>query len=124
MTLDRLLEARLRLLEASGQIDADIAVFVRAAALDLAAAAGRPATDELFGTLCTHTGLALQRSRRGEAVSAWDVDHAAELAAHPDAVRAAKALLDRAAGELAVQLPPAEEQFVALHLAALERKDA
>lgn len=124
MELDHDLEQRLRLLEASGQVDPDVAAFVRTAVRDLAAAADAAPTDALFGTLCTHTAMALQRARRGEALTAWDADHSAELAAHPRAVQAAQALVRRAADELAVQLPATEEQFVGLHLAALDAKDA
>ncbi len=124
MVLDNDLEQRLQLLEASGQIDPDVAAFVRDAVRGLAAAADRPPTDALFGTLCTHTAMALQRARRGEALAAWDTDHSAELAQHPRALGAAQELVRRAAETLAVELPATEEQFIALHLAALDAKGA
>jgi transcriptional regulatory protein LevR len=124
MVLDSNLEQRLSLLEQSGQVDHDVAEFSREAVRDLAAVTGRAPTDEDFGTLSTHVALALQRARRGEAVTTWDVDHSAELAAHPHAVEAAEALIAQAAVALDIELPSMERQFIALHVAALGTRAA
>jgi hypothetical protein len=122
--LDAGLKTRLSLLQTSGQLDGDVADFMGVAAVELSAALDRPLTDADFGGLVTHTALALQRVRAGQALTEWEVDHAEELAGHPRALAAAAAFVERAAGDLGLRLPAQEEQFMALHLAAIEDEAA
>lgn len=124
MPLSPLLERRLDLLLDSGQIDSDIAAFVRDALPHLAAAVGQTPDADQFASLCTHSALALQRERNGASIQAWDVDHTGELAGHPRAMTAARAFVERAATELGLTLPARECDFVALHLAAIESRAA
>jgi hypothetical protein len=119
--LDEQLQTRFALLRSSGLADADIVEFMGSALADLERAVGRPATDTEFGGLVTHTTLALQRVRKGEAVTEWEVDHSEELAAFPGALRASEAFAARAAADLGLDLPAQERQFMALHLAAVEQ---
>lgn len=121
VALDPQLETRLTLLHSSGQVDADIVAFMRAAAPQLGEAVERPVTDAVFGSLITHSLLALQRTRAGEALTSWDTDHTDELAAYPNAIRGAQAFADRAAAELHIDVPGQEREFMALHLAAIEQ---
>jgi transcriptional antiterminator len=117
---DAQLETRLSLLHSSGQVDEDIVEFVRASTPALAEAGGLPPTDETYGSLITHTLLALQRVRAGEGLTAWDTDHSAELAAFPNAVVAAETFAERARQQLGVEVPAQEREFMALHLAAIQ----
>ena len=123
MEADAELDTRFSILQSSGQVDADIVEHVRRAAPELAAAAGRPLTDATYGPLLTHTLLALQRTRAGEALTAWDADHTDELAAFPAAVQAAEAFAARAGTALGLDVPAQEREFMALHLAAIQHGD-
>jgi transcriptional antiterminator len=118
--LDAGLRTRLSLLQQSGQVDADVAEFMGDAVGELCRTLGRPLTDEAAGALVTHTALALQRARAGQSVTEWEVDHSEELAAYPRALAAAAAFVQRAGDQLGLRLPEQEEQFMALHLAAIE----
>lgn len=120
MAVNPELSARLDLLVASGQLDRDLADFMADRVVALADAVGRQPDGERFSMLCTHTALALQRARRGEAVEEWEASHAGELAAHPRAQAAAREFVDVAADRLGLRLPEQEVEFVALHLAAIE----
>jgi hypothetical protein len=122
--LDAGLKMRLRLLEQSGQVDGEVAEFMGAAVVELSTALDRPLTDADFGGLLTHTALALQRVRAGHALTEWEVDHTEELAGYPRALGAAAAFVETAAEELDLRLPVQEEQFMALHLAAIEDEAA
>jgi hypothetical protein len=119
VAIDPQLGTRLELLEGSGQIDADVAGFLRESVPSLATELALPLDDETFGTPMTHTALALQRARRGEAIEEWEGSHADELAAFPQIVAAAEAFATRAETRLDLTLPPQEREFLALHFAAL-----
>ena len=124
MEADAQLETRFSVLQSSGQVDPDIVELVRRAAPDLAAAAGRPLSDASYGPLLTHTLLALQRTRDGEALTDWDTDHGDELAAFPAAVTAAEVFASLAGAELGLEVPAQEREFMALHLAAIQHEAA
>jgi transcriptional antiterminator len=120
--LDQRLEERLSLLQNSEQIDGDVAGFMRTSLAELGAALDLEVTDEQFGTLCTHTALALQRARDGEAIESWETDHSDELAAHPREVEAAEQFARQAESTLKLEVPAQERQFIALHLASLSAR--
>jgi hypothetical protein len=117
--IDPQLDRRLELLEVSGQLDADVAQFLRESVPPLAADLALPLDDETFGTALTHTALALQRARNGAAIEEWEGSHADELAPFPQVVAGAEAFASRAEAELHVTLPAQEREFLALHFAAL-----
>jgi transcriptional regulatory protein LevR len=119
MTLDADLEKRLSLLETSGQVDADIAGFLRGSLSQLAGELNLKVTDEAFGSLSTHTAMAFQRVRDGEAVETWEVDHADELEQHPRELELATRFARDAHSTLSLDVPPQEVEFIALHLASL-----
>jgi transcriptional regulatory protein LevR len=118
-SLDARLEDRLALLERSSQVDADVAAFLGPALSELADRFELEANDETFGSLCTHTALALQRARNQQAISSWDTDHTDELRDHPAQVDAAERFASRAEAELGLTLPAQERDFIALHLASV-----
>jgi mannitol operon transcriptional antiterminator len=116
------LRERLDLLQRSGQVDSDVAAFVTTWLGRVSAALGFNVNDSDAGAFVTHTALALQRARRGEAIEKWSADHSAELADAPESVRAADRLVSEALDELGIRLPVQERDFVALHLAAASLK--
>jgi transcriptional regulatory protein LevR len=120
--LDQRLEERLSLLQGSEQVDGDVAAFMRKSLAELGARLGLEVTDEHFGTLCTHTALALQRARDGASISSWETDHSDELGAHPCEVAAAEEFADGAESILSVEVPAQEREFIALHLASLSMR--
>jgi hypothetical protein len=122
--IDVPLARRLALLRDSGQVDADIADFLAQAVAQLADDIGVGLTDETFGTVVTHTALAFQRARRGEAIETWSSDHRDELAAFPEIVGRAESFASTAESRLHLAVPAKEREFIALHLAALSVRNA
>jgi transcriptional regulatory protein LevR len=120
--LDQRLEERLSLLQNSEQIDGDVAAFMRKSLAELGAGLGHEVTDEHFGTLCTHTALALQRARDGDSIQSWETDHSDELESHPREVAAAAEFADGAESTLELEVPAQEREFIALHLASLSMR--
>jgi transcriptional regulatory protein LevR len=116
--IDPALTQRLDLLRQSGQVDGDVAAFLAIWLVRTSASLGLEATERNFATLMTHTALAVQRARRGEAIEDWTADHTDELAGAPKATLAADQLVAEAYNELKLRLPRQERDFVALHLAA------
>lgn len=119
MDTDPQLAERLRLLQASGQVDAEIARFLDEQVPQLARELELELADDTFGTAITHTALALQRSRNGEAIEEWSSEHSDELAGFTAIVAVSNEFADRAEGQLGVTVPAKEREFLALHLVAL-----
>jgi cell wall assembly regulator SMI1 len=72
----------------------------------------------------THTALALQRARAGEAIDSWSSDHRDELSGFPEAVAGAEAFANEAERRLDLRLPAQEREFLALHLASLSLRES
>jgi hypothetical protein len=117
--IDAPLARRLELLRDSGQLDADISEFLATAFESVADDVGLELTDDTFGTALTHTALALQRARNGEAIEQWGSDHSDELAGFPQVVSRAESFATEAEQRLGLEVPAKEREFLALHLAAL-----
>jgi transcriptional regulatory protein LevR len=117
--IDSQLARRLELLRESGQVDAEIAAFLEDEVPALAEELKLELDDETFGTAITHTAMALQRARNGEAIEHWATSHAGELNDFPQAVATADRFASRAEQRLALTVPPQEREFLALHLASL-----
>ncbi|MCF3102171.1 PRD domain-containing protein [Streptomyces roseoverticillatus] len=120
--MDEGLGVRVRLFREGGHVPGEVVEFV-VAELGLLAAAGRSVTEARAGMLTSHLMMALTRSVKGEPVEpgAMDEQVAAELADHPEAVAAARALAARARAALGCQLPESEIGFLGMHLAVLPR---
>ena len=119
MRIDPGLAQRLELLERSGQIDGQIARFLETSLPRVANELGVTLTDDAFGTAATHTALALQRARKGEAIEEWSSEHAKELEEFPHAVACADDFARDAETQLGVTVPSKEREFLALHLASV-----
>jgi transcriptional regulatory protein LevR len=113
------LAERLRLLQASGQVDPEIVGFLDQHVPRLARELELKLADDTFGTAITHTALALQRARQGQAIEEWSSEHADELAGFPAIVAISEEFADRAEADLGLTVPGKEREFLALHLAAL-----
>lgn len=122
--IEESLKTRLDLLRNSGQVDPDVATFVAGWLRDAGDALSVDVTEANFAMFCTHTALALQRARRGEAIEDWSADHSAELARVPQAISVADDFVRLASERLNVELPRQERDFVALHLAAMTMRSA
>ncbi|MFJ6747553.1 MULTISPECIES: transcriptional antiterminator [unclassified Streptomyces] len=118
--MDSPLARRVRLFRESGQVRPEVASFVTAELVALAAEGCR-VTEESAGMLTSHLLMALTRLLDGEAVAEFRTDAAvaAELAGCPEAVSRARVVALRAGRELGAALPESEIRFLALHLAVL-----
>lgn len=121
--MDERLAERIRLFRAGGQIRPQVVDFV-AGELRALSAAGEEVTEDTAGTLTSHLMVALTRLLDGEPITAFPAAEqvAAELAGHPEAVAAARAIAARAHAELGAELPASEIDFLGLHLAVLARR--
>jgi hypothetical protein len=122
MQLDPQLRRRLALLERSGQVDGDIVEFLAEALPELAADVGVPPSEEALAMLATHSAVALQRVRQGEALREWEGAGAEEVAGEPELLAAAAGFAARAYGVLGLEVPEQERLFVAMHLGAARLK--
>jgi transcriptional regulatory protein LevR len=121
MDLDSALARRLGLLQESGQIDADIAEFMAWALAEIERRLGLAVREDSFGTLCTHTAMALQRARNGDQIESWDSQHE-ELESFPEAVSMAESIADAAEERLGASLSTPEREFIALHVASVSQR--
>lgn len=122
MALDPPLEARLALLQKSGQIDSDVAEFMAWALAEIEQRLDTEVREGSFGTLCTHTAMALQRAKSGNQIESWESEHG-ELEMFPDAVSLAESLASSAEDRLGASLSPPEREFIALHLASVAQRN-
>lgn len=111
--------ARLALLTRLGRVSPPVASFVQRAVEAQARKLGIGLEGDGAEMMVTHLALALERVRSGEGI-AEPLDIAEdELRAYPSATEAAAQVAEEARQVLGIQLPRAEEQFLALHFAAL-----
>ena len=122
MGIDSQLGRRLELLRDSGQVDAEIAAFLQDEVPAIAEELKLELSDETFGPAITHTAMALQRARNGEAIERWATSHAGELSDFPQAVATADKFASHAEQQLSLTVPPQEREFLALHLASMTLK--
>ncbi|NBE53119.1 transcriptional antiterminator [Streptomyces boluensis] len=120
---DEPLAFRIRLFRDSGQVRPEVAAFV-AAELVALAAEGHTVTEESAGLLTSHLLMALTRLLDGEPIAGSDADGqiAAELSGHPTALARARAVALRAGRELGAVLPESEVNFLGMHLAVLAQR--
>ncbi|WP_425356989.1 PRD domain-containing protein [Streptomyces inhibens] len=116
------LARRIRLFRDSGQVRPEVAAFVTDELAALAAE-GRPVTEDSAGMLTSHLLMALTRLLDGAPLEAFPTDAAVaeELAGRPEALARARAVAVRADRELGTTLPESEINFLALHLAVLDK---
>ncbi|MFE0378984.1 PRD domain-containing protein [Streptomyces inhibens] len=119
------LARRIRLFRDSGQVRPEVAAFVTDELAALAAE-GRPVTEGSAGMLTSHLLMALTRLLDGAPLEAFPTDAAVaeELADRPEALARARAVAVRADRELGTTLPDSEINFLALHLAVLDKDRA
>jgi len=121
--MEEKLALRIQLFRESGQVRAEVAEFVQGE-LEALARSGRSVCEETAGVLTSHLMMALNRLQNGEAIEEFPADEhvAAELAAVPEAVELARQIAGRAEQTLGALLPHSEVNFLALHLAVLDRR--
>jgi len=121
--MEEKLALRIQLFRESGQVHAGVAEFVQGE-LEALARSGRSVCEETAGVLTSHLMMALNRLQNGEAIGEFAADEhvAAELAAVPEAVELAQQIAGRAEQTLGALLPHSEVNFLALHLAVLDRR--
>lgn len=112
-------EARLALLTSLGQVSPAVAAFVEKTLETHANRLGIRLEGEGPEMMVTHLALALERIRSGQGISEPLEVAEEELRAYPSATQAAAEVAEEARRALGIQLPRAEEQFLALHFAAL-----
>jgi transcriptional antiterminator len=115
------LHDRIVLLRESDQIDSDVADFLAWALQEIERRTGMEVSEATFGTLCTHTALALQRARNGDQVESWHARHE-ELRDFPWATELGEEIAGAAETRLGVSLSRPERDFIALHLAAASQR--
>ncbi|SDJ71239.1 PRD domain-containing protein [Streptomyces indicus] len=120
--MDDQLALRIQLFRESGQVRPEVADFVTAE-LTALSAEGRTVTEETAGMLTSHLMMALTRLVAGEPIEQFLTDEQvrAELDGHPEAVTRAREISERAHHALGARLPDSEVNFLAMHLAVLDR---
>lgn len=121
--MEERLALRIRLFREGGHVPPRVVDFV-ADELTALADQGRPVTEDTAGMFTSHLMMALTRLTDGEPIKEFVADEqvAAELAGHPEAVDAARAMAARAQERLGAALPESEINFLAMHLAVLAQR--
>ncbi|MGH3310910.1 MAG: PRD domain-containing protein [Streptomyces sp.] len=120
--MEEKLALRILLFRETGQVRPEVAEFV-SGELEALAATGRTVSEETAGMLTSHLVMALTRLQNGESIAASDADRhvADELADRPEVVERAREIAGRAERITGAALPDSEINFLAMHLAVLDR---